>query len=557
MSRTAVRRSLLLLVTAIALAAAPASAGAGTYHVYACGAGGGHWGNMSWSGERVNGMVVDTNCSGAGVLIGLRIDGGRAIANGATASLVFTSPPGTAITDFALTRQLDFNSNPPLKDTRPLYAIYQLGDTVFAGAGDFDNATRNRLKTFGSWYGHPQGDARFGRRTNSLREFGALAGYAGDARTLALRVGCFRRASSCSAPAGGRVYHVLYGVDVTVRDDRPPVPELAAEGLLAGGRRNGSDPVVLSAGDNAGIRRVELYDVTGAARLVGSEDYTAGRTEQGATCSARLARTCPELSRESVRPTSLQAGVRRLLVRTIDAGGNGVDRGPFTVDVATPSDRGARNGSGATDGGTLTARFRGRRRPSRTVGYGDLVRIRGRLRNASGQPVAGAELVLLTTNERPGASTFTRKRVRTAPDGTYRLRWRARASQRLEIGWKAYVNDPDYAAVAGLRLGTRATATLRPSTRSPAVGQRVTLRGHLRVPARGVTVILQGRPVGGGRYRTFADTETRKGGRFRVGYRFQAAGSRGRDFRFRAKIRAGRRYPFETGFSRPVTVHVR
>ena len=103
---------------------------------------------------------------------------------------------------------------------------------------------------------------------------------------------------------------------------------------------------MLSATDNAGIRRVELHDVTGAPQLVGSEDYTAGRNEQGATCSARLAKTCPNLARELVRPTSLQAGVRQLLVRTIDAAGNQVDRGPYTVDVATPSDRGARNGSG-------------------------------------------------------------------------------------------------------------------------------------------------------------------------------------------------------------------
>ena len=179
MSRAAVRRSLLLLVTAAALAAAPAGARAGTYHVYACAAGGGSWGNLSWRGDPVSGMVVDTNCTPPGLLIGLRIDGGKAIANGARASIAFTSPPGTAIADFSISRQLDFNSNPPLKDTRPLYAIYQLGDTVFAGAGDYDNATRNRLKTFGSWYGHPQGDAGFSRRTTTMGEFGALPAMPG------------------------------------------------------------------------------------------------------------------------------------------------------------------------------------------------------------------------------------------------------------------------------------------------------------------------------------------------------------------------------------------
>ena len=102
---------------------------------------------------------------------------------------------------------------------------------------------------------------------------------------------------------------MLYGIDVTIDDPEPPVPTVSAEGLLAGGPRNGSDPVVLGATDNAGIRRVELHDVTvpGAPQLVGAEDYTAAQTDAGATCSARLAKTCPDLARESVRPTACRS----------------------------------------------------------------------------------------------------------------------------------------------------------------------------------------------------------------------------------------------------------
>jgi hypothetical protein len=70
-------------------------------------------------------------------------------------------------------------------------------------------------------------------------------------------------------------------------------------------------------------------------------------------------------------------------------------------------------------------------------------------------------------------------------------------------------------------------------------------------------VILQGRRAGARRYTTFADTTTGRSGRFRVTYRFRDSGSRGRAFRFRAKLRAGRSYPFATGYSRRVTVRVR
>ena len=75
--------------------------------------------------------------------------------------------------------------------------------------------------------------------------------------------------------------------------------------------------------------------------------------------------------------------------------------------------------------------------------------IRGRLLNGAGQPVGGAQLALLTTNDRPGASTFTRQQFRTAADGTYRTRFKALASQRLEVAWKSHLNDANHAAARG------------------------------------------------------------------------------------------------------------
>jgi hypothetical protein len=545
-----VRRLAGPMLIAFALAAgAPATAQAGTYHVYACAAGGGQFANGSWAGPQVAGLVVDTNCTPAGSLIGLRIDGGKAIANGASASLTFTSPPGTTIADFTIDRELDFDSNPSLDGTRPLYAIYFLGNTPFAGAGDYDTATRDRLRTFNAWYGYPAGDAHLTRRVTRLVQMGALLGYRGDASTMTIRVGCFRRATNCSGPAGGRVYHVLYGIDVTVNDPQPPVPTVNAEGLLAGGQRHGDDPVVMSATDNAGIRRVELLDITaGTPVLIGA---------RAVACDARLARPCPDLGRTVIRPTGLQVGRRGVVVRTIDAAGNAVDRGPFPVDVITPSDRGAPNGSGATDTATLTARFPKGDRTSRTVRYGKRVRVTGRLLNSAGQPISGAQLELVTTNRRPGARPVLRKTVVTAADGSFGLTTRGTASRTLTVGWKSHVNDGFHTASADLVLRTRAAATLRTSTRRPLLGRRVTLRGRLRAPARGVTVILQGRRPGSRRFTTFADTSTRKGGRFAVGYRFRDPGSRGQRFTFRAKLKPGKRYPFETGYSRRVHVRVR
>ena len=354
------------LVCIAAAAAVPALAHAGSYHVYTCAVGGKQYSNSAWTGAAVSGFAVDTNCTAARSLIGMRIDGGKTIPNGASASLAFTSPPGTTIADFTVDRELDYDSNPAMKDTRPLYAIYLLGNTPFAGAGDYDTPTRDRLHALNSWYGYPSNDAHLTRRTTTVSQMRALDGYKGDATTMTIRVGCFKRKADCSGPAGARVFHVLYGIDLTINDPQPPAPTVAAEGLLAGGPRRGSDPVVMSATDNAGIRRIELLDVTGVPTLVGARN---------SSCNVRLARPCPDVTRASIVPTALTVGHRNLLVRTIDAGGNATDRGPFPVDVRTPSDRGGVNGGNVSEPATLRARFPKGDRRARTVRYGKKVRV--------------------------------------------------------------------------------------------------------------------------------------------------------------------------------------
>ena len=55
-----------------------------------------------------------------------------------------------------------------------MFLIYQLDNTVFAGAGDYDDATRSRLDGQGLWYAD---GARITRQAVSLRNFASLGGY--------------------------------------------------------------------------------------------------------------------------------------------------------------------------------------------------------------------------------------------------------------------------------------------------------------------------------------------------------------------------------------------
>src|SRR3954452_3010091 len=95
------------VAAALALALlVPASAHAGTYHVYTCAAAGKVWPNTAWRAVAASGVTLDSSCSGNS--IALSAPAGATSPNNTSAALVFTSPAGTRIADFALTRQLDY-----------------------------------------------------------------------------------------------------------------------------------------------------------------------------------------------------------------------------------------------------------------------------------------------------------------------------------------------------------------------------------------------------------------------------------------------------------------
>ena len=377
------RQGLLIVLAAAAFGAVAAPARAGTYTVHACGS----YDNRSWNSVRDSGISADESCPGTSTM-GNAVGGGARIPLGATGSTTFTAPSGMSIADFTLTRQLTYRNGAPADGTRQLYAIYKLGGTVFAGAGHYDNPTRNRLNAVGSWYGYPEKNIVVPTSSVSRASFPALAGYAGTATTLQIAVGCFNGTvnTPCSVAAGGAISHLLSGAQVVLSDPTVPVASIEATGLLAGGARPGSDPVELDATDNGGIRRVEIVDVSGGgSNVVGAEDYATGaHTETGATCSFRLRKACPNLKDELVRPTSLAAGKRTLKVRIVDAAGNVTEQGPYSVDVSTPSNRGPLNGSGATEEGKISARFSGSTKTRKTVSYRSRPTITGRLLNSSG-----------------------------------------------------------------------------------------------------------------------------------------------------------------------------
>ena len=546
------RRLLPFIAAAVVLVALPHAAAAGQYRVHACTAAGKAWDNRSWglaAAPAPAGIGVDAACPGADYMR-LAVAANKTTPNNTVASLQFTAAPGTRIADFGLTRRLVFN-NPAVDGHHRYYALYVLGATVFAGAGD-----HSASGTVKPWYGNPS-DTKLGAVTKA--SFPALSGYKGDATTLSLRIGCFNRGTPC-ATGGGSISHELHSASVVIDDPVAPALTVEASGLFSGGQRSGADPITLDATDNSGIRRVELVDVTGGAPgvVVGAEEYDFDRTgavttDKQGTCSWRLAVPCPQLTAERFAASSLDAGRRRLIVRAYDAGGLAVDRGPFEVDVVTPSDRGAPNGANATDTATLTATRSAR---ARVVDYGTRVRITGRLTNANGAPIGGARIDVLR-RDLGRTATIADGAVLTSPDGTFTALVRVTASRQYQLAWRSRERDVRFAATGYGTVRARASASLTAPARA-RLGRTIRLTGTLRgVRAAGIPLVAVGRPASGGRYSTIRLGRTRAGGRFTLTYRFTRPSSRGRTFLLRVRILPRRGFPYEAGATRAVRVRVR
>jgi hypothetical protein len=463
------------------------------------------------------------------------------------------------IADFTFSRGITYR-NPVADGTHRLYAIYKLDATVFAGAGNYQAATRDRLNAQKRWYGYPEANVTVAMSNVSKVSFPELAGYRGDATTLQISVGCFNRATPCSVGAGGSVSNAIYGARVVLNDPVAPTVAVEASGLLAGGQRDGSDPVTVTASDHAGIKRIDIVDVTAGTtpRIVGGESYDGENlTDKRTQCSFAFVHACPNLADETVVPESLEAGRRTLKVRITDAANNVVEQGPYSVDAISPSNRGALNGSNASEDAGLTARFTGGRATHRTVGYSARARVTGRLLNSAGKPIGGARVNILSRDLRQGARAVERASATTGADGVYIASVRAGASRLIQVGWRSHVNDNRFQENAYVTLKARASARLSVSPKRAGLGHTVVLSGRVRgtIPARGVALLFQGRGRNG-HYATFADGRASRRGTFRVRYRFRSGASRGHTFVFHVKLRRDAGFPYEQGYSNRVHVRV-
>jgi hypothetical protein len=563
--------ALLAVLTAGALGAPLAHAG--TYDVLSCTVGGTLYPNNAWAAANNPAgdgrYVTDATCPSLNDPLTTKLAGGNSFGNGTYSGLWFFAPPDTAITNYSMTAHHYWYAPGNGAPDETTYTALTLGPTLVGGTGQFDGAIQQNLANEGHWYGFrsagSSGAADTGVLTRTLSDSTA-AKTQRTAVYMTVSAGCYN-AAGCTLGPTANVFLELYGSRVTITDSTAPALSgpTAGMGLLAPGTRSGDEPVTFSAADNVGIRRVELVDVTDAANpsVVAAEDYNSTATVQNARCSFTKPRPCPDLKNETLAASPAIAGKRTLLVRVTDAAGNQTVSTPFAVTA-----RGPVNGAGGGDGSRVVAgfpghTFRGRGkarrkvgvlRPTKTVGWGHSSRVRGILRNAAAQPVAGAELRLLVRELRLGSHYVDRGAVTTGADGRFTFRIPRGSSRRYRVAYRAYPGDAGLTAKSDVSFNTKARITIHVPRRVRARGS-ARFRGSLPgrpLPPRGVTLELQAHQPGHG-WRTVKTTRTRKGGAYSTRYRFNSAGGR---FTFRIRLRPNDSYPYARGTSRARRVSV-
>jgi hypothetical protein len=567
------RRAVIAIVLS-ACALLPATAHAGTYDVYSCKFGSSFYGNNAWTsaispaGGNVALFTADTTCTGPGDVLAAALQPSVSYAPGSSAALAFNAPPSTRITNYTLSLTQLYTAAGLNMDPNTPFVMTTFGPYAFTLAGNYDAGVIAYVTADQHYWGAASPITK--TVTLSKADSPNSSVIQGTAPSMALYAGCWQgRAAVCSLGASDAIQTQLIGSKVTIEDTVPPVMSgvQAGTGLLAPGLRSGDEPVTFSATDNSGIRRAELVDVTDASNpaVVASEDYNTGpNTAAGTRCDYTRPRPCPDLKNETIAAPLPIAGHRTLIVRVTDAGGETSVSAPFGVQA-----RGPLNGANGGDGARLVAGFpakvfrgKGKQRhavfvlrSTRLVSYGKGGTIRGTLKGADGQPIAGADVRILVREARLGAQYVDRGGITSGDDGRVQLGVTPGSSRLFRLAYRAYKGDDAFV--------TRSTSTLNVRARIRARGpKRVRSRGTAKFsgrlvgrpfPPRGVTLDLQIFQPGVG-WRVFATTRTRKSGTFTVRYHFQRANT-GR-FTFRIRLRPNDAYPYSRGVSGRMRVRV-
>ncbi|MDQ6810951.1 MAG: hypothetical protein M3Z95_03510 [Actinomycetota bacterium] len=549
------------MVVLFALTALAGSAQAGQYHVYACRTPAGESAPADgWSGSVTgSGDYAQNTCQqpGGALVAALWPRAGRT-ANEDTATWAFGAPAGEQISGATLWRAGDAGGGAAIN------AKYEFW---FAGPNNINEP----VNAFGWCVAGSECPNGLGNVAQPLAaENRLVVPVANLGAHLAVDASCagasgFRCREGQQDANGYAAVVYVYAADLVLEQIGGPSAgnvsgELASAPVLAG-----TSDLAFSASDaGSGVYEAQ-FSVDG--QLVqstvldenGGHCRNVGQTTDGLAAFLYV-QPCQQAVSADVPfdTTRVPNGPHHLIVRVIDAAGNGAPVLDRNVTVSNPGAPGPPNGVNASVQATLSATWRGARRERITSSFGRAHSVVGRLTTAGGAPISGALIDLVALPAYTAAKPVQMASPRTGPDGSFSVRVPAGVSSRtLRFSYRPSVGAVPAVATHTLALSVRAGIALSVTPPTVSVGGSIQFHGRLRggpIPPGGKALVLEARSAGSG-WLEFNVIRTGARGRFSASYRFKFPGPAGYQFRVLSEPEAD--FPFAAGASNVVGVYER
>ena len=241
------------------------------------------------------------------------------------------------------------------------------------------------------------------------------------------------------------------------------------------------------------------------------------------------------------------------------------DAGPFDPKIgaaeapravgAAPSFN-SPNGQNATSGATLSARFTDSRSKTITTRYGRVRHVTGALTAASGAPIAGAQLTVISETLAMGAAPVNAGTVTTDSTGRFRFAIPVGASRKIQVAYKWFRESAHYTHTTTVTVNVVPRVTMKADRRRLRNGQSVSFAGKVAGAPRDARRVVELQAQVGRSWQTFGTARLRSNGTFAYRYRFTRT-SRPTTYRFRANVKAERGWPFLSGQSAATKVAVK
>ena len=241
------------------------------------------------------------------------------------------------------------------------------------------------------------------------------------------------------------------------------------------------------------------------------------------------------------------------------------DAGPFDPKMGAPEAPRAvgaapsfnsLNGQNATSGATLSAQFSDSRSKTITTRYGRVRHVTGTLMAASGAPIAGAQLTVISETLAMGATPLNAGTVTTDATGRFRFAIPVGASRRIQVAYKWFRESAQYTHTTTVTVNVVPRVTLKVDRVRLRNRQTVSFAGKVAGAPRDARKVVELQARVGRSWQTFGTARLRSNGTFAYRYRFTRT-SRPTTYQFRANVKAERGWPFLSGQSRATKVSVK